>query len=246
MSLQVANQGCVRAGIRTLSAPNVATEARRLRRSRHQRIGLRTREDGAGCPHRRGKHQNQHPSGECWHQEATTWSFEMQTRGDACDDECPYGNAAQDDQGRNQPLPPRGILAENVDLLSHGSHQRDGQEPPSPPTAPVVLPHRHHTDAKQRRNGWSHHRKVILMEEARDAKEDAHGEQPHAPQQQRLLLAVALQAWSSLPGQGDGSQEREGQEPGNLPCQWLSEETQRTRGPDIKEPTSTSTTARSS
>src|SRR2546421_3968235 len=241
MILQVANQGCVRAGIRTLSAPNVATDASRLRRSRHQRIGFLTREDGDGCPRRRSKHQNQHPGGECWHQDTTTWGCEMQTRGDACDDECAHSNAAQDNQGRNQPLPPRGVLAENVDLLSHRGHQRDGQEPSSPPATPVVLPHRHHTDAKQRCNGRSHHCKVILVEEGRDAKEDAHAEQPHAPQQQRLLLAVAWPAWSSLPGQGDGSQEREGQEPGNLPCQWLSEETQRTRGPDIKEPSYTST-----
>src|SRR5207244_563494 len=79
-------------------------------------IGLRTREDGDGCPHRRGKHQNQHPSGECWHQEAKTWGCGMQTRGDACDDECAHGNAAQDDQGRNQPPPPRGRLAEQVHI----------------------------------------------------------------------------------------------------------------------------------
>src|SRR5260370_37324932 len=124
-------------------------------------------------------------------------------------------------------------------VYTGGGPRAEGKEQPAPPATPVVLPHRHHTDAKQRRNRGSHHRKVILMEEGRDAKEDANGEQPHAPQQQRLLLAVVLQAWSSLPGQGDGSQEREEQEPGSLSCHRLSEETQRTRGPDIKEPTST-------
>src|SRR5947209_2514424 len=100
MSLQVANQDCIRAAIIcTWSASKVATEAICLRRSRHQCIALRTREDGDGCPRRRGKHQNQHPGGECWHQEPTTWGSEMQSWRKACDEERSHRNASQDNQG---------------------------------------------------------------------------------------------------------------------------------------------------
>src|SRR5260370_35345876 len=101
-------------------------------------------------------------------------------------------------------------------VYTGGGPRAEGKEQPAPPATPVVLPHRHHTDAKQRRNRGSHHRKVILMEEGRDAKEDANGEQPHAPHQQRLLLAVVLQAWSSLPAQADVSQNAEGKNAANL------------------------------
>ena len=54
------------------------------------------------------------------------FSLWMKMRGDACNEECTHRNDAQDDQERNQPLPPRGILAENVDLLSHRGHQCEG------------------------------------------------------------------------------------------------------------------------
>ena len=64
------------------------------------------------------------------------------------------------------------------------------------------------TYAEKRSNGRSHLRHIVLVEEACDTEKDAHGEQPHAPEHQRLLLPVALDARSSLPGQSKHPKER--------------------------------------
>jgi hypothetical protein len=91
------------------------------------------------------------------------------------------------------------------------------------------VPHRHQPDPHQGRNGRSHLRHVVLVEEACHTKEDPHGEQPQAPQQQRVKLSIALQVPASLPGKSQDPKERQWQEPGDLPSQGIIEEAQRTR-----------------
>ncbi len=65
-------------------------------------------------------------------------------------------------------------MSEYVDLLSNGDNQRNRQEPTPPAWPSVILPHNDQADAKERADGRSHLRHVVLVEEGCDAEEDTH------------------------------------------------------------------------
>src|SRR5437773_5256267 len=83
-------------------------------------------------------------------------------------------NDTQYNHQRDQPLTPHWIMSENVDLFSNSDDQRYRQEPATPAWPPVILPHDYQTDAKERADGRSHLRQVVLVEERRNAEEDTH------------------------------------------------------------------------
>src|SRR5918998_3833560 len=125
----------------------------------------------------------------------------LQTRLQACDCEACGCTQAQDNDRGRQPVAP--VLVEegqDMRLQAGCTRKRQGQNPPAPPRAPVVVPQCRHPYPHQRGDGWGEHRQIVGSQSPATLKNTT-SDTSHVPQSTRALSSLRLSGRRGRPCQ---------------------------------------------